>query len=82
MALDATKLQTISGGTEQQSHTYNTTDAIATVVASGYFNAATNNLRQFDFIRVAASTGGTATGDLVMVTSASKAATVTTINCT
>lgn len=53
---------------------YNTAaDAIATVIASGYFNSITNNLRQDDIIFVEASDAD----NIVKVTSATGAATVT-----
>ncbi len=77
MALDATKLQKVAGGT-QQLFLYNTPDAIATVAASAYFNSVTNNLKQFDVIIVVGTTGGTPTVDTLIVTSASLATTVTT----
>jgi len=82
MAYAAADLQTISGGTEQRLHVYNSADAIATVAASGYFNNATDNLNQFDLILVVGSTGGTATVDMLVVTSATGAGTVTTTNGT
>ena len=81
MALDATKLGTLSAGV-QQLHILNTTDAPATVAGSGYFNSVTNRLKQWDVIIVAGTTGGTATIDMLMVTSATGAATVTCTNGT
>jgi hypothetical protein len=57
---------------------YRDTDAIATIVASGFFNAATDNLKQNDVILCVGSTGGTRTIDVICVTSATGAATVTT----
>ena len=77
MALDATKLQKVAGGA-QQLYMYHTPDAIATVTGSGYFNSVTNNLKQFDAIIVVGTSGGTPTVDIVIVTSASLATTVTT----
>jgi fructoselysine-6-P-deglycase FrlB-like protein len=59
-------------------HLYKTADAIATVVASGYFSTVTDNLRQHDVILVVSETGGTPKVDVVAVTSADGAATVTT----
>ena len=47
MALTAANLQKVAGA-DQQLWLYNTADAIATVVASGYFNAVTDNLKQND----------------------------------
>jgi hypothetical protein len=81
MALDITKFQR-QGGAAGQLHSYVTADAIATVIASGYFNDMTNQIEQNDMILVVASTGGTRTVDLLVVSSASRAATVTTINGT
>ena len=57
---------------------YRDTDAVATIVASGFFNAATDNLKQNDVILCVGSTGGTRTIDVICVTSATGAATVTT----
>lgn len=81
MALDATKLATVFAGV-QQVHVYNTADAPATVAGSGYFNAITDRLKQWDLILVVGTTGGTVTVDLFVVTSATGAATVTTTNGT
>ena len=77
MALDATKVQKVAGGA-QALFLYNTPDAIATVIASGYFNSITANLKQWDVILVVGVTGGTPTIDAITVTSATGAATVTT----
>lgn len=73
----ASKLQKASGGAKSI-FTFETADAIATVVGSGYFNAATDNLKKWDIIHVIATTGGTPTFDSIFVTSATGAATVTT----
>lgn len=81
MALDATNLLTVSAGVNQVHH-YKSTDAVATIAASGYFNSITNRLKQFDVIACVGSSGGTATVDLLVVTSATGAATVTTTNGT
>lgn len=77
MALDATKFEKTSGG-RCQLFAYDTTDAIATVTGSGYFNTMTTSLRQFDRISVVGLTGGTPTLDWIFVTSATGATTVTT----
>jgi len=82
MALDASNLKKISGSGDMNLFQYKSTDAISTVVGSGYFNDVTNDLKQFDSIIVVASTGGTATVDLIIVKSATGAATVTTTNGT
>ena len=62
---------------------YTTADATGTgsgqTGESGYFNDATTELKQNDVIMVVASTGGTRTVDVHVVSSASGAATVTTI---
>lgn len=60
--------------------TYKTTDAIATVVASGYFDAQSDNLNVTDVITVIASTGGTETLTLVMVDAITGAGVVTTLS--
>jgi len=52
-------------------------DAIATVVASGYFNNATDMLKQDDIILVIGATRTTI--DVIYVNSATGATTVTTI---
>lgn len=77
MALDRTKLEKLAGGLRQR-FAYSTADAIGTVTGSGYFNDVTNQLRQYDVIEVVSETGGTPKIDLVFVTSATGAATVTT----
>lgn len=77
MALTASALQKVAGA-DQQLWLYNSADAIATVTGSGYFNDVTNNLKQNDIILVVGSTGGTRTIDVVVVTSATGATTVTT----
>lgn len=75
MALDKSELYKI-GGADPGMWIYKTADAIATVVASGYFNGATNELKQGDVIH--AVTGGNAALRVLLVTSATGAATVTT----
>lgn len=82
MAYADADLIMVFGGAAQQRHMYKTADAIATVVASGYFNNGTTRLRQFDVIDVVSSTGGTPAVDVLTVTSATGAATVTTTNGT
>ena len=76
MALTAANLQKVAGA-DQQLWLYNTADAIATVVASGYFNSVTDNLKQNDVIIMVGVTGGTRTVDVLTITSATGAATVT-----
>jgi len=80
MALDATNLKKIAGAGDQNLFLYKSTDALSTVVASGYFNNSTDDLKQFDVIIAVCSTGGTATVDVIIVNSATAATTVTTAN--
>jgi len=82
MALTASALKKVAGAGDQNLFIYKSTDAPATVAGSGYFNSVTDNLQQFDIILVVGTTGGTATGDLLFVTSATGAATVTCTNGT
>jgi len=82
MALDATNLKKIAGSGDMNIFVYKSTDAIGTIVASGYFNNSTADLKQHDTIFVTGSTGGTATIDMLTVTSATGATTVTTTNGT
>lgn len=82
MALDATNLKKIAGAGDQNLFVYKSTDAIATIVGSGYFNSVTDDLKQYDIILCVGSTGGTQTVDVVIVKSATAAATVTTANGT
>ena len=81
MAYAAADLHKIGGGVKSL-YMYESTDAIGTIVGSGYFNDATNILNQDDCIIAVGATGGTRTVDLVVVTSASRAATVPTTNGT
>jgi len=79
MAFDRTlnKFERMAGGNHQLFY-YITTEAIATVAGSGYFNLATGEIRQGDIIMVIGTSGGTATIDFLFVTSLTGAATVTT----
>lgn len=81
MALDADNLFKVAGANPGL-WMYKSTDAVATIAASGYFNDVTDNLKQFDVILCVGSTGGTATVDALVVTSATGAATVTSTNGT
>ena len=82
MALVKSDLKKVAGGANSIFY-YTTTDATGTssgqTGSSGYFNDATNELKQNDIIFVVASTGGTRTIVMDVVTSATGAATVTTI---
>ena len=81
MAYSASNLRKVAGGA-MSVFLYDSADAIGTIVASGYFNSATNELKQNDVIIAVGSTGGTRTVDILVVSSATGAATVTVINGT
>jgi len=81
MAFTASKLTKTSGG-ERNLWMYSTADAIATVIASGYFNTAYENFKTHDVIIVVSSNTGTHAVDVLVVTSATFATTVTTTNGT
>tara|TARA_R100000093_G_C1917235_1_gene64655 strand:- start:396 stop:647 length:252 start_codon:yes stop_codon:yes gene_type:complete len=57
-------------------------DAVGTIVGSGYFNSDYQNLRENDVILCVGAAGGTETVDVLVVTSATGATTVTTTNGT
>jgi hypothetical protein len=82
MALDATNLKKIAGAGDQNLFVYKSTDAVGTIAGSGYFNNSTDDLKQFDIILAVGATGGTATVDVLIVSSATGAATVTCTNGT
>ena len=82
MALSSDNLKKIAGGGDQNLFIYNSSDAVATIAGSGYFNDVTDDLKQFDIILAVGSTGGTATVDVLIVSSATGATTVTTTNGT
>jgi DNA-binding MurR/RpiR family transcriptional regulator len=77
MALTSSTLWKVTGGTTSL-HIYRSADTIATITGSGYFNDVTNNLKQWDVVICVSETGGTPKVDVVTVTSATGAATVTT----
>lgn len=77
MALTSSNLWKATGGATSL-HIYRSADAIATITGSGYFNDVTNNLKQWDVIICVSETGGIPKVDVVTVTSATGAATVTT----
>ena len=81
MAYSASNLRKVAGGA-MSVFLYDSADAIETIAGSGYFNSATNELKQNDIIIAVGSTGGTRTVDMLVVSSATGAATVTTINGT
>jgi hypothetical protein len=78
MAYDATHLRLLGGVPGQQIFLYSTADALSTVVASGYFDAAADhyNLSTGDVLLAVCSTGGTKTVDLLVATVAAGTATV------
>lgn len=76
MALVRAQLEKVAGGLKQLFIYDAGADAIATVTASGYFDAVTNQLRSRDVIMVVSNNG--AAVDNIIVTSATGAATVTT----
>lgn len=78
MALVRSKFQHLGGAGEGQVYLYQTPDAHATVIASGYFNLVTDQIRQFDMILTVVATGGTVQTSQIIVTSATGAAVVTT----
>jgi len=59
---------------------YTDGDAIAAIAGSGYFNSATDELKENDVIICVGSNGGTQTVDICVVSSATGAATVTVVN--
>lgn len=81
MAFSRSTFGKIAGGARQL-HWYASADAVTTIAGSGYFNDATNDLKQYDIILAVGSTGGVQTVDMLVVTSATGAATVTTTNGT
>lgn len=81
MAFAASGLTKTSGGARNL-WMYTTADSIATVIASGYFNTAYENMKTQDVIIVVSSNGGTHAVDVLVVTSATFATTVTTTNGT
>ena len=81
MAYTATSLFKV-GGANPGLWIYKTADAHGTVATSGYFNDATNELKEHDVIIVVGATGGSETVDVMVVTSATGAATVTVTNGT
>jgi DNA-binding MurR/RpiR family transcriptional regulator len=81
MAFAAEDLHKVGGGVKSL-YMYESADAVGTIAGSGYFNSATNSLKQDDVIIAVGATGGTRTVDVLVVTSASGAATVTTTNGT
>lgn len=80
MAFAAATFHRVVNNPDQSMYLYNSADAIATVVASGYFNSVSAELRLGDVIVVVDS--ATPTVDVLVVSSADGAATVTTVNGT
>lgn len=80
-AFDATNMNRLQAGTVTV-WVYKTTDAIATVIASGYFSNHVNLLRENDIILCVSSSGGTQAVDVLVVSSADNATPVTVANGT
>lgn len=80
MAFNADDLARMNVGTKS-CYFYDTTDAIATVIAADYFLDMGTELKKGDVIFVAGSTGGTPTVD-VLVVNASDGSTTTVVNGT
>ena len=80
-AFSATNMNRIHSGTVTL-WMYKSTDTIATITGSGYFNDHVNQLRENDCIIAVGSSGGTQTVDLLVVTSADNATPVTVTNGT
>ena len=81
MAYDATNLFKV-GGANPGLWIYHSTDAISTIVGTNYFGDSTNSLKQNDVVLAVGKTGGTRTMDVLVISSATGAASVTTINGT
>ena len=79
MALTATALKRIGGAGDSNLFMYQSADAVGTIAGSGYFNDVTDNLKQYDII---IAVGATQTVDVLVVTSATGASTVTCTNGT
>ena len=75
-AFSATNMNRVHAGTVSL-FLYKSADALATIVASGYFNTYTNFLRQGDQILISAVIGGSVVRDSAVVSSVDNAATVT-----
>ena len=82
MALTATALKRIGGAGDSNLFMYQSADAVGTIAGSGYFNDVSDNLKQYDIIIAVGATGGTQTVDVLVVTSATGASTVTCTNGT
>lgn len=83
MAFNPANLQMVSrkrGHKGNKFWHYTTTDALATIIASGYFNKAAASFAKYDVIFIIDS--NVPTYDVIFVSSASHAATVTTVNAT
>ena len=75
-AFDSTNMNRIHAGTVTV-WAYKSNDTLASIVASGYFNSWTTELRQGDQILIAADLDGTPARDSAIVSIAVNAATVT-----
>ncbi len=79
MAFSNTKFNRANFGSVQV-YAYETTDAIATVTASAYFDSVADELKKGSIILVSDTNVGTV--DMIVVTSASGVTPVTTVNGT
>lgn len=79
MAFSENNMKRLNVG-DSAMYVYKSTDSIATVAASGYFNAYSASLQQGDVIMVVDTDATTV--DLCAVSSATGAATVTVVNGT
>ena len=75
-AFDATGMNRIQAGSKTL-WLYESADATATIVGSGYFDTYTDYLRQGDCILISGGVGGSVDRDSAVVSSADNAATVT-----
>ena len=66
MAIEPNKLFTVSAGAAQL-HIYQGADALATIIASGYFNSLTNRLKKNDVILCVGTANGAQTIDVLVV---------------
>ena len=75
-AFDKTNMNRVHAGTVTI-WAYKSNDTLASIIASGYFNTYTADLRKGDQILISADLDGTPARDSAMVSSANNAATVT-----
>lgn len=78
MALTASALIRISNAGANAIFQYSSNDTVAVIVASGYFNSVTEQLKQGDVILISGDLDGIPDAAIAIVSSATGAATVTT----